>query len=106
MVLTLCAFMCSTTASIISDTGCGTTKIQSSLSGGNATGDKAIIGVFVSVAIWPTWVVEGAETDPMIASTLSSVTSLRAFLAATDGSEASSNMMYFTGWPPSVLGNS
>src|ERR1035438_2554127 len=96
--------MCSTIALIISGTGCGTTKTHSSLSGGSATGESAIIGVLVSFAISATCVVEGTDTDPMMASTLSSVISLRAFFAAIVASVASSSMMYLIGWAPRALG--
>ena len=96
--------MWSTTALIISVVGCGTTKVHSSFSGGKATGDSAMSGVFSSSAICAIWVVEGTDTEPISASTLSSVISWRAFFAASVGSVLSSRMMNLTGKPPIVFG--
>ncbi len=96
--------MCSTTALIISGVGCGTTNTHSSLSGGSATGESAIKGTFNSLAICATCVVDGTDTEPITASTLSSVMSLRAFFAASVASVLSSYMITFTGWPAIVFG--
>ena len=87
-------FMSSTTALIISSVVCGTTKLhcaRSPSSGG--IGVSAIIGVFVSAATCVIATADGTPFEPMIASTLSSVTNLRAFFAALSGFDSSSRMM-------------
>ena len=96
--------MFSITPSTISGTGCGTRKIQGSLSAGIATGESAICKVLDSTATSIIAVAGGVAVEPRIASTLSSETNLRAFLTAAAGSPPSSMMMYFTGTPASVFG--
>ena len=87
-------FMCSATAPIISSVGCGTTKVQCKRSGASGgSGVSAISGVFDSAATWAIATPEGTPLEPIRASTLSSLTNLRAFLAALSGLDSSSRMM-------------
>ncbi len=84
---------CAAIAPIISSVVCGTMNDQCSTCGVRLAGVSTIIGVFVSAATCAICTADGTPFDPISASTLSSVTSLRAFFAALVGSEASSRMM-------------
>ena len=79
-------------------------KTQGNWSGGTLTGESVSIGVRVSEAICASARVAGTPLEPMITSTLSSVTSLRPFFAALLASPALSRMMNLTGSPPRVFG--
>ena len=64
---------------------------RSGASGGS--GVSAISGVLASAATWAIAAAEGTPVEPIIASTLSSDTNLRAFLAALSGLDSSSSTM-------------
>ena len=82
------------TALIISSVVCGTTKVQRSRSGAiGGIGVNATIGVFDSAATCVIAAADGTPFDPISASTLSSLTNLRAFFAALSGLDSSSRMM-------------
>ena len=82
------------------------TKIQAARSGLTVMGASDSCGVRASRATSVTASEVGTLLlGPMMASTLFSVTSLRAVRTAADGSVASSSAMYSTARPPSVLGS-
>ena len=81
------------------------TKIQAARSGLTVMGASDSCGVCASRATSVTASEVGTLLGPMMASTLFSVTSLRAVRTAADGSVASSSAMYSTARPPSVLGS-
>ena len=87
-------FMSWATALIISSVVCGTMMVQCRRSGASGgIGVSAISGVLDSAATCAIAAAEGTPLEPIIASTLSSVTNLRAFLAALSGLDSSSRMM-------------
>ena len=93
-VLMPLAFMCCTTALIISSVVCGTTTVQCRRSGASGgMGVSATSGVLPSAATCAIAAADGTPFEPIIASTLSSETNLRAFFAALSGLDSSSRMM-------------
>jgi hypothetical protein len=79
------------TASAISDTGCGSGKVQSSAPPGRGAGANASCTVFASAATGAIANTAGTPDEPSITSTLSSATKRRAFFTAPVVSEASSS---------------
>ncbi len=98
--------MLAVSESTIRSMPCATTNIHSARSGLTTMGASDSCGVRASRATSVTAIEVGTLLGPMMASTLFSVTSLRAVLTAEEGSVASSRAMYSTALPPSVLGRS
>jgi len=61
--------------------------------GSGGSGVSEISGVFASAATCAIASADGTPVEPIIASTLSSATNFRAFLAALSGLDSSSSMM-------------
>jgi hypothetical protein len=97
--------MWSNSAPPITATDCGSGKTQACWSGLGWNGASAICGVRACAATSATASEEGTADDPMITSALSLSISRRAFLAACDGSVASSRMTYLAASPPRVGGS-
>ena len=74
-------------------TSCGGWNAQTPLSAGRGNGASESCGVLDSAATSSTAIDVGVVLEPMITSTLSSDTSLRAFFDAAVGSVASSSTM-------------
>jgi hypothetical protein len=92
-VFTPFAVMCPTMAPAMMPKSCGIWNTHAALSAAGANGASAICGVFVSAATSRTAIDVGVAVEPMMTSTLSSVTSFLAFLDAAVGSVASSSTM-------------
>jgi hypothetical protein len=106
MVLMPCFFMCSTTAWPITVLDCGRRNTHLSLPGGRPTGEPASCTVPASEAMSLMAAATAVMHEPMIMSTLSSVTKRRALAAPLPGSVASSRMIRLTFSPAMVCGNS
>ena len=85
--------MCSTSALAIRLTCCGVRNTHTFFSAGRLIGDMLISGVWLSTATSAMASDAGVTDEPNSTSTFSSVTSLRAFLVAADGSVPSSRTM-------------
>ena len=106
MLLTPCFFIRLITAKAITSLDCGRRKVQASLPGGRPTGEAANCTVPLSAATSAMGAATGVAAEPMMMSTLSSVTNLRAFCTPLVGSVASSRMMTVNFSPAMVLGQS
>src|SRR5674476_440404 len=106
MVLMLWLAICAAIAIAIWLKFCGVINTQGALSAVGAKGAIEICGVLVSNATLEMAIEVGVAVEPMIASTLSSPVSLRAFWTAVLGSVASSSTTYLTFSPPIVDGSS
>ena len=106
MVLMPCFFIRPTMACAITSLLCGRRKVQASLPGGRPTGLAASCTVPLSAATSAIGPATGVAAEPMMRSTLSSVTKRRAFCTPLVGSVASSRMMTLSFSPATVAGHS
>src|ERR1035437_2284219 len=93
-VFTPLATICLAIAPAMMPKSCGIWNTHAALSAAGAKGARAICGVLLSAATSSTAVEVGVAVEPMMTSTLSSDTSLRAFLDAAVGSVASYNVIH------------
>ena len=103
MVLMPCFFIRPTMAWAITSLLCGRRKVQASPPGGRPTGLAASCTVPLSAATAAIGPATGVAAEPMIRSTLSSVTKRLAFCTPLVGSVASSRMIRLT-FSPAMLG--
>ncbi len=98
--------MCSTIACAITAFDCGSLKVHASLPGGNCAGENASCTVFASAATSAIAIATGVAAEPMMMSTLSSVTKRFAFFTPLVGSVASSSMITLSFSPAIACGHS
>src|SRR5437899_5243772 len=98
--------MCVITPVAITPLDCGRRKVHVSLPGGSGAGDADSCTVPLSAATSAIGIATGVAAEPMIRSTLSSVTKRLAFFTPLVGSLASSGMMRLSFCPATVVGHS